>query len=106
MDPLELAFEGDFEGLVATTDDAAAILHGLELIAKYDSLATMQHSKLCVASPTRDDDRRARTLRKIKIRLIGHLQARAKRLQDVVIPELRRITQLTDRALCERESPA
>jgi len=102
-DPLVLGFEGSFEGLIATENDADAIVRGLEMLVQYDSIAQIELNKLCQTHALDSDRALIRELRKIKIRLITHLAERANRLKSTVIPELQSITTSLDRELEDRE---
>jgi hypothetical protein len=102
-DPLTLAFEGDLEGLIATTDDRLAIQHALVHLHKYESAKVLLVTRICASRATRVDEQKLRKMNAITDRLVRFLADRAARLGAVVIPELQRITTATADVLEFRE---
>ena len=94
-DPLVLAFEGDIEGLIATTDDKVALQQAIVHLHKYESAKVLLVGRICASRATRADEQRLRKMNGITARLIRFLADRSARLGTVVIPELQRITTTT-----------
>lgn len=98
-----LGFEAAFEGLVAETDDAQAMIAGLSIVQDAGSIQAMIERRIYATNKvSKHDERVLRQCRDQLSRVVEHLRERAERLRDACIPEEKRIAQIFDGVLSTR----